>query len=480
MPPKKKSIRGKALKKTPTVIDGVSTSDMTKEQLEEHVMRLREEMEREREERNYFQLERDKINTFWEVTKKQLEARNAELRLKSREIEEAEERHLLELKVYKQKVKHLLFEHQNGLTEGKQEMVSALRLAEESFGEDRSMLVQDKRLLKVSLKEAQLAKEDMMRKMKLTHEEQFHKLREDFERQLEENRRQNQEKLKKLQESMELQRKTELHETEERKNNQINTLIQNHEKSFSDIKNYYNDITLNNLALINNLKEKIEEMRIKEERLERHNTELTTQNKNLLEPITRIKQENDELKRALENHERDVRALKITKDQLKKTKENFKDLQFEFEVVSQRLQFVEKERDELYEKFVSAVQEVQQKCGLKNTLLERRLAFLGEKLEKKELQFNEVMSTGNVDPVAVAETTRKLEETMDSKNMAIKDLQYELARVCKAHNDLLEAIRVKMANFGVPFDELGFRTVDCVLPNHILGKGPAGLVSIPP
>ncbi|VDN10808.1 unnamed protein product [Dibothriocephalus latus] len=304
-PPKKKAVRAKAPKKTPTVIDGVSTSDMTKEQLEEHVMRLREEMERERQERNYYQLERDKINTFLEVTKKQLEARNAELRLKGREIEEAEERHLLELKVYKQKVKHLLFENQNGITEGKQELVSALRLAEESFGEQKDMIVQDKRLLK-----------------------------------LEENRHQNQEKLKTLQEAMELQRKTELHETEERKNNQINTLIQNHEKSFSDIKNYYNDITLNNLSLINNLKEKIEEMRTNEERLQLHNTELTTQNKNLLEPLTRIKQENADLKRALENHERDVRALKITKDQLKKTKQSLKDLQFEFEVVSQRLQFV--------------------------------------------------------------------------------------------------------------------------------------------
>ena len=30
--------------------------------------------------------------------------------------------------------------------------------------------------------------------------------------------------------------------------------MRNHEKAFSDIKNYYNDITLNNLALINSLK----------------------------------------------------------------------------------------------------------------------------------------------------------------------------------------------------------------------------------
>ena len=57
-----------------------------------------------------------------------------------------------------------------------------------------------------------------------------------------------------LRDDLELKRKTEIHEIEERKNGQINALMKNHEKAFSDIKNYYNDITLNNLALINSLK----------------------------------------------------------------------------------------------------------------------------------------------------------------------------------------------------------------------------------
>ena len=61
-------------------------------------------------------------------------------------------------------------------------------------------------------------------------------------------------KMRQLREELELRRKTEIHEIEERKNSQINTLMRNHEKAFSDIKNYYNDITLNNLALINSLK----------------------------------------------------------------------------------------------------------------------------------------------------------------------------------------------------------------------------------
>lgn len=68
-------------------------------QLEEHIIRLREELDREREERNYFQLERDKIHTFWEITKRQLEEKKADLRNREREMEEAEESHQTEIRV---------------------------------------------------------------------------------------------------------------------------------------------------------------------------------------------------------------------------------------------------------------------------------------------------------------------------------------------------------------------------------------------
>jgi len=54
------------------LIDGVDTSSMTRDQLEAFALRLKAEMDREREERNYFQLERDKIRTFWEITRQQL------------------------------------------------------------------------------------------------------------------------------------------------------------------------------------------------------------------------------------------------------------------------------------------------------------------------------------------------------------------------------------------------------------------------
>lgn len=68
-------------------------------QLEEHIVRLREELDREREEKSYFQLERDKIRAFWEICKRHLEEARAELRNREREGEEAEEQHRVEITV---------------------------------------------------------------------------------------------------------------------------------------------------------------------------------------------------------------------------------------------------------------------------------------------------------------------------------------------------------------------------------------------
>ena len=39
---------------------------------------------------------------------------------------------------------------------------------------------------------------------------------------------------------------------------------------------------------------------------------------------------------------------------------------------------------------------------------------------------------------------------LDAKNKAIRDLQYELARVTKAHNDVIGVYNAKLAEFGIP------------------------------
>lgn len=69
--------------------------------MEEHAAQLREELDREREERNYFQLERDKMYGFMENAERVLEEVKAELKNVHKDIEEDERRHQAEIKVRK-------------------------------------------------------------------------------------------------------------------------------------------------------------------------------------------------------------------------------------------------------------------------------------------------------------------------------------------------------------------------------------------
>ncbi|XP_045149574.1 dynein regulatory complex subunit 4 isoform X2 [Echinops telfairi] len=448
MAPKKKGKKGKA-KGTP-VVDGLAPEDMNKEQVEEHVGRIREELDREREERNYFQLERDKIHTFWEITRRQLEEKKAELRNKDREMEEAEERHQVEIKVYKQKVKHLLYEHQNNLTEMKAEGTVIMKLAQKEHHTQEGALRKDMRALKVELKEQELANEVVVKSLRLKHSEEITAMRSDFERQVREIEAKYDKKLKLLRDEMDLRRKTETHEVEERKSGQIRMLMQKHEEAFSDIKNYYNDITLNNLALINSLKEQMEDMRKKEDHLEREMAEVTMQNKRLADPLQRARDDMNEMQRKLTHYERDKQILTV-----------------------------QQERDRLYQRFTAAIQEVQQKAGFQNLILERKLQALSSAVEQKEAQLNEVLATSNLDPAALTVVSRKLEDILESKNSTIKDLQYELARVCKAHNDLLRTYEAKLLAFGIPLDNVGFRPLETAIVGQTLGQGPAGLVATP-
>lgn len=66
--------------KTVDTVDGVDTAKMNREQLELYAQKILKEMEREREERNFFQLERDKLRTFWEITRQQLTEAKAAVR----------------------------------------------------------------------------------------------------------------------------------------------------------------------------------------------------------------------------------------------------------------------------------------------------------------------------------------------------------------------------------------------------------------
>ncbi|TPX50765.1 hypothetical protein SeMB42_g02121 [Synchytrium endobioticum] len=372
-----------------------------KAEWEAEKVKVIEDAAKQKEERSFYQLERDKIAEFWEISKQELADTRANLLNKDRELEEQEEKHQVEIKVYKQKVKHLLYEYQNNVAHLQADSERALQHDQDEHAGQQASLRRDARALSLELREHSLAHEAAVRDLKLKHDAEIAKLRADFDRHARELHARYERRSRNVREELEVKRKAEIHEVEERKNGQINALMRGHEKAFAEIKNYYNDITLNNLALINSLKEQVEEMKKKEERSEKLMADITSENKRLSEPLTAAVNECDSLKRQLLSHEKDRQALASTKARLKVMEDKHKQLEWEHEVLTQRFERAQKERDELYEEFAERIQGVQQKTAFKNLILEKKVESLRENLERKDLQLSEVMRASNLDPVAL-------------------------------------------------------------------------------
>ncbi|XP_034939197.1 dynein regulatory complex subunit 4 [Chelonus insularis] len=444
----------KAKGKSTESVDGVDTSKMSREQLEVYSHKILEEMEREREERNFFQLERDKLRTFWEITRNQLDEARATIRNKEREKEELAEKHEAELKLYKQKVKHLMYEHHTNLSESKAEHMVALKLAQDDHNEQQNELIRDKKDLRKVHKEQELSHINEIRALKLKNAEEMSNLIKKFEAEAMEMEQKYEQKLMSQYESLNLKHRMEIAEVEERKNMQIANLIKNHEKAFMDIKTYYNEITTNNLALIESLKEQMEVMKNNEERMKKQVKELTVENKKIVGEIKTIEEQASEMSRQLSNYEKDKLCLANTKKRLSVISKDYENLKWENEVLELRFEKCEAERDELHSRFTSSILELQQKTGLKNVLLEKKLEKLSELLEQKEAQIGEVLTAAQLDPSEI-NISQKFEDILNRKNIAIQDLQHDLAKACKAHDDLLATYENKLQEYGIRETGLG-------------------------
>ena len=232
---KKKGKKGKKGKKEEVVVPSLYTGwelpDM-KTELE----KLEVKLAQKRLERNYVQLERDTIQQFYDISKK--EARDVDLAVtaKDQKMEMMTANHRVEVRVYIQKVKHLEYEHKNSMRNVRTDGETALEEEKAQHFEREKTMKVDKKSLRMQVIEAELSNEEYIIDWKDKHDKKMQKLREEFQATLGDTDNKYVHKCEKLRRDLELRRKVEIHEIEERKNLHINDLMSNHENAFKQIK----------------------------------------------------------------------------------------------------------------------------------------------------------------------------------------------------------------------------------------------------
>eukprot|EP00997_Jenningsia_sp_PLL12_P005162 NODE_2075_length_994_cov_61.579894_g1696_i0.p1 GENE.NODE_2075_length_994_cov_61.579894_g1696_i0~~NODE_2075_length_994_cov_61.579894_g1696_i0.p1 ORF type:complete len:282 (+),score=96.03 NODE_2075_length_994_cov_61.579894_g1696_i0:75-920(+) len=253
-----------------------------------------------------------------------------------------------------------------------------------------------------------------------------------------------------LRTELELRRKTEIHDIEERKNEHIKELVTKHEKAFAEIKEYYNEITSKNLDLIKSLKEEVNTMKNNKQYNEKLMSDIAQENRRLKEPLQNAKQDVENLQHELANYEKDKMSLRNTRSRLTVLEEQFKKMEVAHKELQQKYAKVEQERDNLVANFEESLVDVRQRAGFKNTILEKRLTEVQSTLDKKDSQLGQVLQAAKLEPAAFETVTRKLEDMLETKNRAMKDLHFELAKLESQHRDAIRAYEAKCKASGLP------------------------------
>lgn len=410
--------------------------------------------------RNYMQLEKDMVNRFYEITKQEVRQIEAELLDMDSRMEMLERDHRVLIKVHEQKVQNLEYEHKESRrqvdADGEQDLEQ-----ERKMHADRIKDMSDEKLMiKRELREQQLEREDEVRNMRGAFAKDLAKLREIFEQSHRQLYQQYEQQVEDLKVDMELRRKVEIHEIEERKNQHINELLHNHQEAFDEIKAYYNDITHDNLQLIKNLKDEIQDMKDREKKNQKKMQVLTQENKDLSEPLQKKLEEQKELEEKLKSYTKDKMALKNLRAHNKMLEEKSTEAKQEYRATEEKYRKLEKERDDLYRRFQKAVREIARKAELgKNAVLEKKLDMLTNQFDEKQAQLTEVLTVAKLDPSIVANVTKKLELLLGTKNRQIKDLQHQVHASTKAYNDTIRVYESKLPTLGIDPEEIGFEEI---------------------
>lgn len=452
MGPKKKDKKSK--KGSEEVVEESEYDTMDLEMLREVVPMLRQQLEKSMLDRNYVQLERDSIQEYFDITRREVHELQLSVTAKDREMELLEDNHRVEIRVYQQKVKHLEYEHRNSIQSVIQEGTGLLENEQVSHEERERELLRTKEQLKFERMEMELVNSAKVAEVRQQHEKQLVKLRQQFQDGLQELQSRCDGRLQQLETDLELRRRVEVHEVEERKNQHINDLVKNHRKAFGQMKAYYNDITGGNLKLIKSLQKQVVELKDRSVSNKKLLLEYIQENQKLSEPLSKVSAEIAELQTHLKERSKDQMALRNANFRLSEFKKTSVSVKQRLQSLEEEYREVERERDLLYSSFEDSIQKVRQQAEFGNQTLEQRLMAAETNVEKAAGQVEEIIRAANLDSSEVARMMNSLNQMLAAKDEVLRDTKFGVVKLQKSFNDSLETLCAKMRELGIPNEEI--------------------------
>ncbi|XP_011617072.2 dynein regulatory complex subunit 4-like [Takifugu rubripes] len=403
--------------KTSQVVDGLSTAGMTKDQLEEDIFGLREDLVRVCEEKTFFQQERDKIQKFCEISKRSLEKAKDELRNRQKEREDEQDCQRVEITEFKQKLKNVLSEQHNATAEMKMEGVATAMLVQNRNMEVELGLRRDIHSLNTNQREKEQHTQNSFRELQLKHQVELMDLASSYDRRIKETEEKYLKNLQSVLEAEGKQRQTEIKKLDEEMKTQMVTLEEEHGRAHREAEEYYSAVQRKLLEDQKLLKRELAEATMVQTQAGRELAAAEQENRRLREAVQKAEHKLIQAQEQAEQSRKEKARMKVRNVRGRQVEKELRDQKVEHELLLQCCWELERERDKLLRTQTYTILELEHK----------KVSELKKTVQKREAQLYAVLSTANLDPTTAANATQKLQDILDSKDATIKALQRELS-----------------------------------------------------
>lgn len=431
------------------------------------IRELRAQIESEQRLINQFYLEKERLSDAWNKARKENEAKEAQLAYQKRDLLELQEKNAFGLNLYRERVKQVMLLKERNNAERVLEIEGVVRDLEDENRILERELATDNRGVGRELKEHELNHRNFLFNMKLQGDKTSTIIQAEFEKQARDMKAKFDLKMHKIRAEMEEYSAKRVAALEESKDEKIKELTVFHNNKYRDIKNYYADITTTNLAKIKDLKGEIQIAQMADEKDRKLLLKSEETFKRLSEPLRLI---TDEINRLKEDRIR----WKAVKEEKRKRREmiadlehTYRELEYEYEIKFQQYQFLEDECSRISGHFDGKVEEIYQKAGLKNLILENQLKLLKNTLETRDFEIKNVLLNCGLAERDRTELEEYVRRVTQERAATISSLQQQIIDIRRAHLQVVAAYQAKMREHKVPLNELGFLPR---LPNLVVGE----------
>lgn len=335
------------------------------EALKRELTELKKNCDNEERLINFNQQERERVNYVWMNQKKKIDESKAELMNIKREKEDLEEQHKIEKKLYMQKIKYVMLKQQDENVELMKNVEISLKQLEDAHRVKEKDFKYDKRSLSRLLKEQEVLQNDFIHALQKDNIKKIHELKNEYELREIQLRCFYRERIKEINFNMEERRKKIIQDINDKKLKEIKNVTEEHAQAFNNMKNYYSDLNKKNLARLKNLAKNFWDQLKEQGVLKARKMKKLAEKKKIEEPLARYDQENKE---NLEKEQKCIlfyAELKRLREEYQKMMKEMLDNEYKLEVVLQKINYLEKEKDEYTKKYKDQLHVVEQKAGLK-------------------------------------------------------------------------------------------------------------------